>query len=204
MGIDRPIITLSSVEYEGALSLPLLKFIYFRPPIDLTQYDALIITSKEAIKALSYLKWQDMRVYCVGAATAKLVPNVAYSQNSGGAFELVEYLKKNSIDERLLYCRGEKVSIDIASKLKIDETVLYKSACVEDKPKSKISSNSTIIFSSPSTVACFLKYYKFESNFKAVALGKTTALSLIDAKIPHVVSPSTTISSAIEYAKKLG
>jgi len=204
MGINRPIVTLSKIEYEGALSLPLLEFIYFRPAIDLTQYDALIITSKEAIKALSYLKWQEMRVYCVGAATAKLVPNVAYSQNSGGAFELVEYLKKNSINEKLLYCRGEKVSVDIASKLKINETVLYKSTCVEDKPKIKILPNSTIIFSSPSTVDCFLKYYKFESSFKAIALGKTTALSLIDAKIPHVISPSTTISSAIEYVKKLG
>jgi len=204
MGIDRPIVTLSRIEYEGALALPLLEFINFRPQIDLTQYDALIITSKEALKALSYLKWQDMRVYCVGAATAKLVPNVAYSQNSGGAFELVEYLKKNSINERLLYCRGEKVSVDIASKLRISETVLYKSACVEEKPKIKIVSNSTIIFSSPSTVDCFLKHYKFESSFKAVALGKTTALSLNNAKIPHVVSPSTTISSAIEYAKKLG
>jgi len=204
MGIDRPIVTLSKIEYEGAVSFPLLKFIYFRPEIDLTQYDALIITSKEAIKALSYLKWQNIRVYCVGNATAKLVPNVAYSQNSGGALELVEYLKKNSIDERLLYCRGEKVSVDIASKLKIDETILYKSICIEDKPKIKIAPNSTIIFSSPSTVDCFLKYYKFESSFKAIALGKTTALSLINAKIPHVISPSTTISSAIEFAKKLG
>jgi len=202
MGIKRPIVTLSNREYEGALSLPLLEFTYFRPPIDLTQYDALIITSKEAIKALSYLKWQDMRVYCVGEATAKLVPNVAYSQNSGGAFELVEYLKKNSINEKLLYCRGERVSVNIASKLRVDETVLYKSSCVEDKPETKIASNSTIIFSSPSTVSCFLKYYKFESSFRAIALGKTTALSLIDAKIPHIVSPSTTILSAIEYAKR--
>jgi len=202
MGIKRSIVTLSSGEYEGAFSLPLLQFTYFQPAIDLNQYDALIVTSKETLKALSYLKWQDMRVYCVGASTAKLVPNLGYSQNSGGAFELTEYLEKNSIGERLLYCRGERVIIDIASKLGIDEVILYKSGCIKDKPETKIAPNSTIIFSSPSTVSCFLKYYDFESSFRAIALGKTTALSLINAKIPHIISPSTTILSAIEYAKK--
>jgi len=202
MGIKRPIVTLSRGEYEGAFSLPLLEFTYFQPAIDLNQYDALIVTSKETLRALSYLKWQDMRVYCVGAATAKLIPNVGYSQNSGGAFELTEYLEKHSIGERLLYCRGESVTIDIASKLGIDEVILYKSSCTKDKPEIEIASNSIIIFSSPSTVSCFLKYYDFKSSFMAIALGKTTALSLINARIPHTISPSTTILSAIEYAKK--
>jgi len=200
----RPVVTLSKQAYKGALSVPLLEFEYFTPELDLNKYDGLIITSKEAVKALSYLKWEHMRVYCVGEATASLVHNVVYSQNIGGASELANYLENNSTNEKLLYCRGENVSVDLASRLGVDEIILYKSNCVKDKKDKTIPSNSIIIFSSPSTVECFLEIYKFENDFKAIALGKTTALSLIDAKIPHEISPSTTILNAIDYAKRLG
>jgi len=198
--IRREIVTLSKQAYKGALSVPLLDFKYFTPAIDLNKYNALIITSKEAVKALDYLDWKDKKVYCVGMATAELVNNVAYCQNSGGAYELTEYLKENAKDEKLLYCRGEKVSYDVASILNVDEIILYKSFCI-NTIDAKISDNSTIIFSSPSTVSCFLQHFKFKNSFRAIALGKTTALSLIDAKIQHIVSPSTKILDAIEFAK---
>jgi len=202
MGIERPIVTLSKKKYEGALSLPLLDFEYFTPKIDLDKYDALIITSKEAVAALGYLNWQDKKVYCVGEATAKLIPKVAYSQKSGGAQELVQYLKINAKEEKLLYCRAQEVSVDIAELIVCDEVILYRSFCKE-LPNGTLPDNAIIIFSSPSTIQCFLQRFTFKMTYSAIALGKTTQDALKNATITSKLSPSTAISDAIEYAKSV-
>ena len=131
--------------------------------------------------------------------------NIAFIGFSGHgndfANELIPYLK----NKKTLYIRALKTVSNLTNILKengidIDEIISYKTSCNKQEIKI-LDKNSTIIFTSPSSVECFFKKYSWEDSFKAIAIGKTTALYL-PKNIKCEISSITSVEECVKLALK--
>ena len=67
--------------------------------------------------------------------------------------------------------------------------------------KKALDKNSTIIITSPSSVECFFKKYSWEDSFKAIAIGRTTAMYL-PKNIECEISSITSVEECVKLAFK--
>jgi len=202
---------LNDREYDGVCNLPILATEYLKPSIDLSRFNSLIITSKNALTALEAMEvpWREKHLFVVGDATAKLVESlgakVHYSAEGYGE-ELAKAIIRQFPMGRYLYCRGKEVATDIGillrrSNIKVEDAVVYTTRC-EAGIKREIPDSSVIIFTSPKTVRCFFNTWKWSESWHAVAIGKTTKKALpkdIDVHMPN--HPS--IDEAVALARGL-
>jgi uroporphyrinogen-III synthase len=203
------IYTLNDKHYDGAESLALISQEYLDINIDISKYDAIIFTSQNAIKpllqhkelllekdiyAISYKSYQSL----IKAGVSNAI-NIDAKSGDEFATSLISLLK----DKRVLYPRAKKVEsnlIDILSShsINLDDIVVYETLC--SKSHKIIEKNSTIIFSSPSSVKCFFQNYKWDESYRAIALGKTTA-SFLPKGIKYQIPKETSIKKSITLAK---
>ena len=111
------------------------------------------------------------------------------------------YLK----DKKTLYVRALKTVSNLANILKenginIDEVIAYKTSCNKQEKKA-LDKNSTIIFTSPSSVECFFINFIWEDSFKAIAIGRTTAMYL-PKNIECEISSITSVEECVKLAFK--
>lgn len=206
------IVLLSSSYVKDVINLPIFEIEYLDLDFDISKYDALIFTSKNAIYSLdkSKLNWKKIPSYAIAPKTAEILKK--YNSNlvfTGGhshgnefANELIPLLK----NKRILYVRGEKVVSNLCSILKenqIDlyEQIVYKTICSNKKTET-INENSIIIFTSPSSVNCFFKNYSWQSTYKAIAIGNTTA-KFLPQNVEVYISDVQSIESCISLAKQI-
>ena len=130
--------------------------------IDISQYDALIFTSANAVRNLKVLnKDKNKLCFCVGSITEKIARQLGYQNtlSAGGTVNALKNLIINSeqINEksRLAYFCGDNVAYDLDLELKkeglkINSIINYKSEKItdlNDQNKKIISSHSPdIIF----------------------------------------------------------
>lgn len=206
------IFLISSKVYDEVISLPLIEIEYLDLNIDITEYNALIFTSQNAIESLdkSKLEWKKIPSYVIASKTAQYLKNkngnLAYTGiNSHGnefANELIDKLK----NKKVLYVRGEKNVSSLFEILKnsnidIEELFVYKTICSKkdfEKPKN----NSVIIFTSPSTIECFFKRFSWDESFKAITIGKTTSKYLPEG-VEYYISDEQSIEACISLAHKI-
>ena len=171
----------------------------------------MVFTSKNAIFSLEEngINWKSTPSYVIAPKTAdiakKFGANIAFIGFSGHgndfANELIPYLK----NKKTLYIRALKTVSNLTNILKengidIDEIISYKTSCNKQEIKI-LDKNSTIIFTSPSSVECFFKKYSWEDSFKAIAIGKTTALYL-PKNIKCEISSLTSVEECVKLAFK--
>ena len=106
-----------------------------------------------------------------------------------------------------MYLRGAKVVSKLSdilnnNNIKCDEVVVYESVCKKFDKKTILPKNSTIIFSSPSTIKCFLENLTWDESFKAIAIGKTTA-KYFPSDITPSISDTTSLESCVSKALEL-
>lgn len=203
---------LNDMHVSGIKNIPLLGIRFLPRQIDILKYDALVFTSKNAVYALDSfnLKWKSVPCFVIAQKTANVLEqlggNVAFIGNSGHgndfASELIPVLK----NKRVLYLRAKKVVSNLVSLLKeahinVDEAIIYETACNKIKHLEVPKPGSVIIFSSPSTIECFFENFSWESSYKAVAIGQTTA-QYLPTYVPYVVSKTTSIEDCIALAKE--
>jgi len=203
---------LNEQKLENVENLEVFQIEYLNFDIDIKKYDALIFTSKNAIFAIdkNNKHWIDIPSYIIAQKTAniakKFSSNIAYIGNSGHgnefAYELIPYLK----NKKALYVKALKTVSNLSNILmqngiNLDEIVAYKTTCNKIKPI-VLEKNSTIIFTSPSSVECFFKKYSWDSSFKAIVIGKTTALYL-PKNINYQVSEITSVEECVKLALKI-
>lgn len=203
------IILLNNQKYDGVINLALFEINYIPSQINLENYDALIFTSKNAVYSLdNYDKsWKNLESYAIAKKTANIIEEeggtVAFVGNSGHgndfANELIPLLK----DKKVLYVRALKVVSNLVDLLKkasinIHEVITYKTIC-NDEISTNIEDNSTIIFTSPSSVNCFFKKFSWDKSFKAIVIGKTTAKYLPEY-VDFKISEKTSIEECIKLA----
>ena len=88
------------------------------------------------------------------------------------------------------------------NEVECDELIVYKTVCKTFEKKVKLPKNSTIIFSSPSTIECFLKNVIWDESFTAVSIGDTTARYFPEYITP-VVSDTASLESCVKKAIEL-
>ncbi len=120
---------------------------------------------------------------------------------------LVKKIKEKSRNKRWLYLRAEVIASDFVQRCKsdgykIDEEILYVSECSKDGLNIKVDKNSILIFTSPSSIECFLKTHIIGVDNKVVVIGRTTA-SALPKDIEYKIAQRTSIDSCVELALTL-
>lgn len=204
------IYVLNDKKVKWAKNLPVIKIETIKAVIDFSQYDALIFTSKSAVHSLnSYNKeWKTKPLYVIAPQTAKVASNFGgkikfvSKEKHGDEFanELLPLLK----GKKVLYIRGSKVVTNLVDTLNsngviCNEAIVYQTVCVNFKKKITLPKKSVIIFSSPSTIECFLKSADWDESYKAVCIGHTTK-NYFPSYITPVVSETTSLDSCVKKA----
>lgn len=204
---------LSDKKVKWAKNLPVFDIQPIKQDVDFSNYDALLFTSKNAIYSIdSFDKtWKKKPAYVIAPETAKIVRHLkgmlqfVGKEKHGDKFAL-EIVKKFK-HQKILYIRGSEVVSDLINILNTndivcDELIVYKTVCKQFNKKIKLPENSTIIFSSPSTIECFFKNISWDESFKAVSIGNTTA-KYFPKNITPVISDTTSLESCVKKAIEL-
>jgi uroporphyrinogen-III synthase len=201
---------LSNQIYAEVENLEVFKIEYIESKIDLLKYDALIFTSKNAVYSLeSFNKdWKKIPSFAIAPKTAQVIEKlggkIAFtgitSHGNDFAQELIELLK----NKKVLYIKALKTVSNLVDILKnndvlLDELVVYKTSC--KKSNVALENNSVFIFTSPSSVECFFQQYSWNDSYKAIVIGKTTALYL-PKNVDYTISSETSIDECIKLAKQ--
>ncbi len=204
---------LNDTKVKRAKNLPLFKIEYLKSDVDLANYDALVFTSKNAVQALHSFNsaWKKVPAYAIAPQTAKIIKKLGGNlefvgvKKHGNAFahELIQELQ----GKKVLYVRGKKVVSDLVSLLKeggvsCDEMIVYENICDLEPKIEKLPKNSYIVFSSPSSIECFLKHYPWEKSFSAICIGETTA-KYLPPEIKPYIADTTSIAACINKAVEL-
>ena len=209
--MSKPIYLFSISSHVDAISVNSLDITLFEPNINFTQYDYFIITSKQTSEALKqYVKPELKPALCVSIASAK-----SYEELDGKVLDIGGGYGDNLIDKihqypkntKWLYLRAKTVASDFVSTCKddgyeIDEVVVYESDCSKDILHVRVQSDATLIFTSPSSIKCFLKNHTIKQANKVIVIGKTSAKALPD-NIEYIISEKTTIDSCMDIASEL-
>ena len=183
------------------ISLCDIKFNKFN--IDLSEFDALIVTSKNGINSLKFnsIILADILVFAIGKATALSCKEFGFTQiyeaqNSHGSEFGAEILEK-LYGKRILFIKAKETisNLDIYfNQNGIDISVIdgYENLILKKDISSKPKSNSILIFTSPINVRAFIQNLGWDDSYKAVAIGKATAQALNPYTDP-IISKSQTI-----------
>ena len=208
--MKRQIYLFATSKHPDAISAQSLQVRFLKPNIDFSKYDYLIITSKQTVKALEQYDKEDfinIPALCVSPKTA-----ASYEGFGGNILEigdgygdnLVKNIKAKSKDKKWLYLRAEVIASDFVQRSKheaydIDEEILYVSECATEGLEVKVKDNPILIFTSPSSIECFLKTHTIDKNAKVIVIGKTTAKSL-PKEVKYMIAQNTSIDSCMELA----
>ena len=210
---NKNIFLLNNTKAEFAKNIPLFKIEYLKKELDLSKYDALVFTSKNAVLSIDSMnkQWIKIPSYAISEQTAKLIKdlkgNLAFSGKEKHGDEFAYELIKKLKGKKVLYLRGEDIVSDLINILnknhvKCKDSIIYKNKYIEVKDKKKLPKNSKIIFSSPSTIKYFFKSFKWDKSYKAIAIGKTTA-KYFPSDIKPFIAKNTSIKACIEKALEI-
>ena len=208
-----PIYLFSVSSHPDAIHINSLSVSFFKPDIGFSDIDYLILTSKQAVKALEqYSKEQyiDKKALCISKATAAAYEDIGgevLQIGKGYGDTLVDVIKSYPKETRWLYLRAETVASDFAKELRtqgynIEESVVYKSECSAEILDAVVPCEAVLVFTSPSSVKCYLRKHSFQPSQKIIVIGKTTAKALPKGT-ECIISPQTTVESCIKIAKNL-
>ena len=206
--MSKPIYLFSISSHPDAISINSLDITFFHPQINFSQYDYLILTSKQAVKALEQYEQKEYigkKALCISKQTAKSYKDIGgqvLEMGSGYGDDIKLIIKKYPKETKWLYLRAEVVASDFATVLhsqsySIHEVILYKSACSAAMQHIKLPVDATLIFTSPSSVKCFLEHHTIEENMQVIVIGKTTAKAL-PKQIKYKIAKEKTIQSCLE------
>jgi uroporphyrinogen-III synthase len=181
--------------------------------IDFSNVDTLIFTSKQAVATADKIdkNWKNFPVIAIGGATKAKVESlggkVIHHPKKFYGESLASDIKKYFETRKLLYLRPQEVSFDTKGFLEkegisIREEIIYRTSCLKYGSEKKPLEGSTIIFTSPSTIRCFLKNFEWDSSYTAVLIGNATKAHLPKG-CRYAVADKPLIDACIEKAKNL-
>ncbi|MDR2151348.1 MAG: uroporphyrinogen-III synthase, partial [Helicobacteraceae bacterium] len=181
----RAVVALSIEGAAGAIHLPAIETVLLETTADLSGFDAVIFTSKQAVKALDRLDsaWKKLKVFTIGAATSKAVTNlggsVFFESRVALGDKLAEAIAARHSDLRFFYPRAREVLGDLEGILARKNVACQSLAIYETRAKaidvSLIPNDAAIVFTSPSVVKSFFAQTAWQSGWRAIALGKSAA-----------------------------
>jgi len=211
--MSRSIYLFSISSHPDAISVNPLNIDFFSPDIDFSHYDNFIITSKQIAKVLSFyeVKKEFLKpALCISNQSAKSYRAIGaevLDVAKGYGDTLIEYIKNYPRETKWLYLRAQVVASNFAQICRdegynIEEKILYKSSCSDRIGEVKIEKNAILLFTSPSSVECFLKYHNFMLEQNIIVIGKTT-LKKIPKGLSVSLAKEQTIESCMQIATTL-
>lgn len=209
----RPIYLLSPSIKEGVNALPVIAFSLAAKKIDFDECDTLVFTSKQAVVSADMIdkKWKEYPCIAIGPATAKQIRQLGGKvifepKNFYGevlALDIATFFK----EKKLLYLRPKEISFDSKSFLEkkriiLAEQIIYETSCVKYDKEKAPPQDAIIIFTSPSSVACFLKSFEWNPGYTAVVIGEAT-LKHLPEDAEYAVAEEPLIDACIKKAKEL-
>jgi uroporphyrinogen-III synthase len=203
----------SSTVTEGSISLPIISFTLYEKEIDLESYDTLLFTSKQAVKSAYTLnlKAKEIPALAIGLATANSIVSlggkVLYQAKKFNGKALSQDIIEKFKEKRILYLRPKVVSFDTKAFLQkagifIEEEIIYETSCIGYTQEQKPMKNAILIFTSPSTIKCFLRNFEWDESYTAVVIGKATQ-KYLPKECVYEIANEALISSCIEKAKEI-
>lgn len=209
----RPIYLISktpSHEMMDVIPIPILSIHFFTPDIDFSLYTGIIVTSKQAAQGLKHYSpdWDKLNVICVGEATASAVEALGarFVQTADGyGMNIAEMLSQHQ--GKWLYLRPKMIASSWpeharALGITVDEVIIYETTCNERMEEIEIAPNGVLIFTSPSSIACFCKRSKILPTHCVIVIGKTTQKAL-PSGIKSIISAETSIVSCVKKAREI-
>ncbi len=202
---------LNDNNYEDIINLPMIKINFFSKKIDLDSFDAIIFTSKNGVKAIDRIDraWRKKEIYSIGQGTSREIKkysaNLAYTAKNSYGDLFAGEIKEKLEGKKVLFLRAKIVTsklnkILIDEGIDLEEEIVYETTCREYHADDKPSKDSIIIFTSPSTVDCFLKNFDWDRSYTAISIGKVTA-KFVPFYVKNIVSVNQTILDCIKLAK---
>jgi uroporphyrinogen-III synthase len=211
--MKKPVYLFSTSSHPDANSINSLDIKYLHPNINFSKYDYLIITSKQASKALNQYEKKEYitkKALCISEQSAKSFESLGgtiLDIGKGYGDTLANKIKSYPKASRWLYLRASIVAsnfVEICQNdgYNIEEKVLYESECSAEIHSTTLEDNAVLIFTSPSSVECFLKNSIIKKTQQIIVIGTTTAKALPE-NTKYRICEDKTIDNCIEIAKNL-
>ncbi|MDR1461487.1 MAG: uroporphyrinogen-III synthase [Campylobacteraceae bacterium] len=208
----REIYLLNDAKYDGVKNIGVFDIKYLNPKITPKEYEAVVFTSKNGVIGIDkiYKEWKKLPAYSIGEGTSKVIKklggNLVYEAKISYGDDFAAQISQKLFGKLVLFARAKVVFSDVGGILKskdvhVEEIVVYENVCKPCKDF-VLSKDGIFIFTSPSSVRCFLKCIKWNENFTAIAIGKKTAAAF-SCDIKPLISPKLSIDECVAFAKKL-
>jgi len=206
--MSTPVYLFSLSTHPDTINIKSLDVSFFKPKIDFSKYDYLILTSKQAVESLKqYKNSQYLRkeALAVSKKTAQAYESLggkilecAEGYGSNIATKIIHYPKTT----KWLYLRASVVASNFTKECRddgytIDEAIVYQSECSKDITNAIIPKNAVLIFTSPSSVLCYLKSHTISEQNRVIVIGSTTAKKLPNG-LKYTISNETSIQSCVD------
>lgn len=203
---------LNHTPFEGVKNIILNEFVFYDFNVNLDEFDALIITSKNALNALKRSKNPlnlDLQIYAVGKNSAEEALNLGFKKvkfpKKPYADELLKEFKEELKERKCLYLRAKKIASTLDKDLldlgvNLTQKIVYEN--IYKRSQAPLNHPCVIIFTSPSSVENFLRTYEIKSEDKLIALGKSTARKLKTYK-NLFISQEQDLGECVKLAKSL-
>ena len=198
---------------ESVINLSVSKILFLKFEINLSEYDTLVATSKNAFKALKFNEisaLENLPVFAIASGCAAAAKGLGFTQiytgqNAHGddfAREILPLLK----GKKVLYLKGKDSASNFLEILQdggvnIKAVIAYENVLNPCKMELKPPKNSILIFASPINVRNFLTNFGWDESYQTISIGKVTAKELNFTK--PLVSQSQDINACIALAKTL-
>ena len=197
---------------ESVVNLSVSKIEFLKFELNLSDYDVLVATSKNAFNALKFngISPINLPVFAIANSCASAAREFGFSEiytgkNAHGddfAREILPLLK----GKKVIYLKGKDSASNFLEILQdggvnIKAIVAYENILNPCKMELKPPKNSILIFASPINVRNFLTNFGWNESYQAISIGKVTAKELKFTE--PIVSQSQDINACIALAKTL-
>jgi len=198
---------------ESVVNLSVSKIEFLKFEINLSEFDALVATSKNAFNALKFNEisaLENLPVFAIASGCAAAAKGLGFTQiytgqNAHGddfAREILPLLK----GKKVLYLKGKDSAsnfLEILQKsgVNIKAVIAYENVLNPCKMELKPPKDSILIFASPINVRNFLTNFGWDESYQTISIGKVTAKEL--KFTTPIVSQNQDINACIALAKTL-
>ena len=197
---------------ESVINLSVSKIEFLKFELNLSDYDELVATSKNAFNALKFngISPINLPVFVIANSCASAAREFGFGEiytgkNAHGddfAREILPLLK----GKKVIYLKGKDSASNFLEILQngginIKAIIAYENVLNPCKMELKPPKNSILIFASPLNVKNFLSNFGWDESYQEISIGKVTAKELKFTE--PIVSQSQDINACIALAKTL-
>lgn len=202
----------SKTSHPDVTHVPVLNTLFLQPAINFDDYDAIVLTSKQAVTALAKIspKWKSVPALSIASKTEEMVRNAGgtlLDRGDGYGDSLDDIIVKKYADLRWLYPRPKVVASNFKERVKergivMDDVIVYETSCNQSCKDIELPEDAILIFTSPFTIECFLELYEFRTSYQVIAIGTTTAKALPE-DVTYVMPDTPNVDACVALAKQL-